>query len=135
VASARVPEDAQMARAHPRMRLMARKVMFLLAFLAAFGQAVAIAAFPRAAADEIGHAFAHVQEPSHHHHDDGLMHVDETQESTFHVHVGDGASVALVSSAVVRLPAPAPQGPPQQVRLSLPAPLLDGLLRPPRQVG
>lgn len=57
------------------MRLMARKVMFLLAFLAAFGQAVAIAAFPRAAADEIGHAFAHVQEPSHHHHDDGLMHV------------------------------------------------------------
>ena len=78
------------------MRLMARKVMFLLAFLAAFGQAVAIAAFPRAAADEIGHAFAHVQEPSHHHHDDGLMHVDETQESTFHVHVGDGASVALV---------------------------------------
>ncbi|MBK8072214.1 MAG: hypothetical protein IPK34_09445 [Ramlibacter sp.] len=82
---------------------MARKVMFLLAFLAAFGQAVAIAAFPRAAADEIGHAFAHVQEPSHHHHDDGLMHVDETQESTFHVHVGDGASVALVSSAVVRL--------------------------------
>ena len=117
------------------MRLMARKVMFLLAFLAAFGQAVAIAAFPRAAADEIGHAFAHVQEPSHHHHDDGLMHGEEPQESTSHVLGGEGASVALVSSAVVRLPAPAPQGPPQQVRLSLPAPLLDGLLRPPRQVG
>ena len=117
------------------MRPMARKVMFLLAFLAAFGQAVAIAAFPRATADEIGHALAHVQEPSHHHHDDGLMHVDDAQESSFHVHVGDGASVALVSSTVVRLPVPPPQGPPQQVRLSLPAPLLDGLLRPPRLLG
>jgi hypothetical protein len=114
---------------------MARKVMFLIAFLAVLGQVLAIAAFPRAAADEIGHAFAHVQEPSHHHHDDGLMHVDDAQESTFHVHVGDGASVALVSTAAVRLPALPPQGPPQQVRLLLPAPLLDGLLRPPRQVG
>jgi hypothetical protein len=110
---------------------MARKVMFLLAFLAAFGQAVAVGAFPRAV-DEIGHAFAHVQEPSHHHHDDGLMHVDDAQESTFHVHVGDGASAALVSSAVLRLPVAPPQGPPQHMRVSLPAPLLEGLLRPPR---
>lgn len=114
---------------------MLRKVMFLLAFLGAFGQAVAIAAFPNKAADEFGHVFAHVQEPSHHHHDDGLMHVDDTQESAFHVHVGDGASVALVSSSAVRLPVPPPQGPPQQVRRLLPAPLIEGPLRPPRLLG
>lgn len=111
---------------------MARKVMFLLAFLAAFGQAVAIAAFPRAASEVIGHAFMHAQEPSHHHHDDGLAHVDEAEKAAFHVHVGDGASVALLNSSAVRLPMSAPQGPPQEVRLSMPAPLLDGLLRPPR---
>lgn len=111
---------------------MARKVMMLIAFLVVFGQAVAIAALPRAAADEIGHAFAHIQEPSHHHYDDGLMQVDDTQESTFHVHLSDGTSVALVGGSVVRLSVPPPQGPPQQVRLSLPVPLLEGLLRPPR---
>lgn len=80
--------------------------MILLAFLAAFGQAVAIAAFPRAATDEIDHAFTHSVKPSHH--GDGLMHVDHTQESICHIQVTDGADVALVSSSVVRLPAPPP---------------------------
>lgn len=115
---------------------MARKVMFLLAFLAAFGQAVAIAAFPRVAADEIGHVFVHVQESSHHHHDDdGLMHVDDAEGAIFHVHLGDGASVVLPSSSAMKLPVSPPQGPSQLVRLSLPAPLLDGLLRPPRPLA
>lgn len=109
--------------------------MFLLAFLATFGQAVAVAAFPRAGPDEIGHVFAHVQDTGHHHHDDGLMHVDDVQASALHVHVGDGAGAALVSSAVVRLSVLPPQRVQQQVRLSLPSPILDGLLRPPRRIG
>ncbi len=109
--------------------------MILLAFLATFGQAVAVAVFPGAVADDIGHAFVHAQESSHHHHDDGLAHVDENQASTFHVHLGDGVSVALLSSPITRLPVPLPQGPPQHVRPSLPTPWLDGLLRPPKALA
>ncbi len=110
---------------------MARKVIFLLAFLAAFGQAIAIASLPNAAADQIVHVFVHAEESGHHHHDNGLTHVDDGGTSTVHVHLGDGASVAMISRQVVRLTLPPPLGPPQQVRLSLPEPLLDGLLRPP----
>lgn len=111
---------------------MTRKVMFLLAFLAAFGQAVAVMAFPRVAADEIGHAFVHAQEDGHRHHDDGLLQAGDGDKAAFHVHLDDGASIALISSALARLPMSPPQDPPPQVSLSLPAPLLDGLLRPPR---
>ena len=106
--------------------------MLLLALLAAFGQALAGASFPGTASGELGHVLAHTQEDGHHHHDDGAMHVDETDEGGFHVHL-DGANSAALPAGLSSRPALAmPQGPPDWEPRAHPSPTIDGLLRPPK---
>ncbi len=106
--------------------------MIFLSFLAVFGQALAGASFPRAAAEDLGHVLAHSQEDRHHHHDDGNMHVDDLGEESFHVHL-DGANPAALPTALTARPAPTlPQGPPGWELPTHPSPPIEGLLRPPK---
>lgn len=83
---------------------------------------------------DVEHAALHWLGSSHHHHDDGDYHLDESAEGVQHV-LTDQFSAPLEmltrsANAFPPLPSPAP-GP--QRALRLPSPPLDGLLRPPRR--
>ncbi|TWO70059.1 hypothetical protein FN976_17130 [Caenimonas sedimenti] len=109
-----------------------RKLMFLLAFLAAFGQALAGASFAGTPLGELGHVLAHAQDDGHHHHDDGGMHVDEAGDGAFHVHLDGANSAAPPAAPSARAALALPQGPPDWEARERPSPTIDGLLRPPK---
>jgi hypothetical protein len=82
---------------------------------------------------DIEHAALHWLGTSHHHHDDGRYHLDESAEAAQHV-LTDQVSAPVemlprTGSAFPPLPSPAPHAP---LAMRVPIPLLDGLLRPPR---
>jgi hypothetical protein len=109
-----------------------RKLMVLLAFLAVFGQALAGASFTGSASGELGHILAHAQEDGHHHHDDRGMHVNESDEGAFHVHLDGANSAALPAGLFPPAALAIPQGPPPWEPRAHPSPTIDGLLRPPK---
>jgi hypothetical protein len=106
--------------------------MLLLALLAAFGQALAQASLPGSASAGLAHVLAHVQEDGHHHHDGGGMHVDETDDGDFHVHLDGANSAALPSALSARAALATPQGRPQWRPRAHRSPTMAGLLRPPK---
>jgi hypothetical protein len=82
---------------------------------------------------DLEHAALHWQEEGHHHHDDGSLHLDDSQASTFHV-LSDHLTVttALLPASSHHFPASASARPGGLRDASMPDPFLDGLLRPPR---
>jgi hypothetical protein len=114
---------------------MRRRFAIVLLLLSAFWQAFAIAGQATAFADaqEIAHAVLHWQEEAHHHHGDGSVALDDSDESLQHV-ASDGC---LGSSAVWATMsftfAPAVGAPPLAVNeLPRAGPHPDGPRRPPR---
>ncbi len=114
---------------------MCRACVLLVLLFAMLWQSVALAR-PGSTVNvlaDLEHAALHWQEQGHHHHDDGSYQLDDSQASTFHV-VSDHltATNALLPACSPHFP---PSGSARPVGLhdgSVPAPFLDGLLRPPR---
>lgn len=82
---------------------------------------------------DLEHAALHLHEEGHHHNDDGSFHLDDSQASTFHV-LSDHLTVttALLPDTSHHFPANASARPGGLHGAPVPAPFLDGLLRPPR---
>jgi len=79
------------------------------------------------------HAALHWQGKGHHHHDDGSLQVDDSNESAQHVITDHpSASLAVVVPSSHNLPALASAAPGGLHAPHVPKPTLDGLLRPPR---
>jgi hypothetical protein len=82
---------------------------------------------------DLAHAALHWQQEAHHHHEDGSLQRDDSPASTLHV-LSDHHTVttALLPTVAHHVPAGA-SGPPGGLHgARVPAPFLDGLLRPPR---
>lgn len=111
---------------------MARKAVFLLALIAALGQALVPAAFPPGLAGDMEHLLVHLEQHAHgHEHEDlGLQAIGS--EKGFHVHPVDGVYGVLPSAPVLPVATRLSPGPLGDDSLRLPSPVLDGLLRPPR---
>lgn len=114
---------------------MRRGVLLLLVLASLLWQVVSHAA-PGSAyrhGNDADHAALHWQEQAHHHHEDGSVSVDESDESRLHVQLDGAVSCcALVGSAgwsVPALSAPAPFVAQARPHTS---PALEGLRRPPR---
>lgn len=81
------------------------------------------------------HALAHMAGEGHHHHDDGSLHVDDSDESVQHLHADDCIhSPALLTATIAFEPFPAAVATvPDGWGTSLaPPPFLEGPRRPPR---
>lgn len=114
---------------------MCRVAVVLTVLVAIVWQAFALARLTTApgAADDMAHALLHWHDISHHHHDDGDYHVDDSAESLAHV-VADHLTVsaALPADAAAGIvPRAGCERTPLAARY-VPDPFLDGLLRPPR---
>ena len=88
------------------------------------------------AADRDGHAFLHLTEQAHHHHDDGV-HLDESSESTQHMQAeGLIGTAGLLPTDYHFLATTPPLDPLPAFAGSLsPTPFLEGLKRPPKPLG
>jgi hypothetical protein len=114
---------------------MCRRLSIACLLFALLCQALAVAgpAGSLARGQDAGHAALHWLEESHHHHDDGTWHLDDSDESAWHL-VADHGYLAAAMLPDVSLPLPslvavAPRV--HEVRASSP-PFLAGPLRPPR---
>jgi hypothetical protein len=82
---------------------------------------------------DLEHAALHWQEEGHHHHDDGSVHVDDSQASKFHVLADHLTSATALPPAVSHHFAPIASSRPSGLHdPRVPDRFLDGLLRPPR---
>jgi len=128
------------ATAKPRQsadynRAMHRRFVAFMAMIALLWQSVAVSptgVLPAILAD-VEHAVLHWQDESHHHHDDGSWHADESTESAQHAtadHVG--SPPALHSTSTLRWAPVASQSPAAACSGETAAPFLEGPLRPPR---
>ncbi len=114
---------------------MRRGLVLVLLIVSAFWQVIAIAGQATAfgSAEETAHAMLHWQEQTHHHHEDGTVTQDDSDESLQHV-VAD----ACLSATAVWATAPFSLAPAEASRpgvstaTALPYPPLDGPRRPPR---
>jgi len=82
---------------------------------------------------DLQHAALHWQEQSHHHHEDGTYHLDDSADSSRHL-LGDqvNATTALLPTAS-KVFAPMTSAAPSGLQATrVPKPVLDGLFRPPR---
>jgi hypothetical protein len=114
---------------------MSRSAVILFVLLAMLWQSLAMARVGSSVnvLADVQHAALHWHEESHQHDDDGTYQLDDSKESTQHV-LGDHMNVSpalLRTEPAVFAPqgSTAPNGLHDEV---VPAPTLDGLLRPPR---
>jgi hypothetical protein len=114
---------------------MRRSAILFVMLLAMLWQSVALAR-PGSTVNvlaDLEHAALHWQEEGHHHHDDGSFHLDDSQASTLHLlsdHVMGATALLRAVSHHFQPSGPARPGGMDDARV--PAPFLDGLLRPPR---
>lgn len=82
---------------------------------------------------DLQHAALHWLDMSHHHHDDGAYHLDDSKESVQHA-LNDypGATVALIVAALHSFAPRVSVAPGGRHEASSPDPALEGPLRPPR---
>jgi len=114
---------------------MRRLSVLLVVLIAMLWQSVAMARIGSSVnvLADAEHAALHWQGESHHHHDDGSYHLDDSKESTQHV-VTDHLSASLAMTA----PSSHDFAPLESAdhrglhETRVPNPTLDGLLRPPR---
>ncbi len=114
---------------------MRRSAILLTMLFAMLWQSVALAR-PGSTVNvlaDLEHAALHWQEEVHHHHDDGSYHLDDSKDSTLHV-LSDQLTVttALLPDSYHHFPPSVSERPGGLQDESVPDPLLDGLLRPPR---
>ena len=82
---------------------------------------------------DLGHATLHWQDKSHHHHEDGSLHLDDSNASVQHLLCDHVSATAVVVATVVHTFATLASDAPGGLRqVAVPAPTLDGLFRPPR---
>jgi hypothetical protein len=112
------------------------RLLTLIALIACLlwqSQAVAHAAVAPQGDGDLAHAILHWSDEAHHHHD-GDIHLDDSDESVSHVmsdHLG-GAAAVLPSCAPSLGKFSPGEALPLGAQDQLPSPFLDGLLRPPR---
>ncbi len=82
---------------------------------------------------DLEHAALHWKAEAHHHHADGAHHVDASKESAKHM-VAENLSASLAMQVLLPhdLLPPGSIAPTGRHEISVPHPILDGLLRPPR---
>lgn len=118
---------------------MLRTATLLLVVLALLVQSSGnILGIERAGGEQsVKHALMHWLNDSHHHHSDGSVHEDGSDESAWHVAMDHGGGSSAVQFAEVSGPHSAPPRlEPAAPRAHLAAqPLLEGPLRPPRSVA
>jgi len=114
---------------------MRRTAVIFLILFGMFWQSMALARIgstvnPLA---DLQHAVLHWQGESHHHHEDGSYHLDDSPESVQHM-VADplSASLAMAAPSSHGLPPLRSAAPGGLHATPVPNPTLDGLLRPPR---
>jgi hypothetical protein len=114
---------------------MRRSAVLLFVLFAMLWQTVALARVGSTVnvLADLEHAALHWQEKSHHHHDDGSYHLDDSLDAAQHV-LGDHvtATTALLMTAAHDLPRTRSAAPHGLGATVAPDPTLDGLLRPPR---
>ena len=114
---------------------MRRSTVLLVMLIAMLWQSMALArvgSTVNALADLV-HVSLHWQETGHHHHEDGSYHLDDSNESARHIlsdHVSSTAALTVASSHC--FPPLGSTAPSDLLKILLPNPTLDGLLRPPR---
>lgn len=113
----------------PRLLLLLTLIVCLLG--QSFASAHALVATPEPG--DLAHALLHWQDEAHHHHHDGGVQLDDSDEALAHV-MGDHAccSTAPPSSPPQLAALPTEEARPSLLQAQVPAPYLDGLLRPPR---
>ena len=119
--------------------VMCRRLLLIFLLLSALVQTMALgssAAFAALASNDAataGHATLHWQKKPHHHHKDGSVSQDHSDESTRHV-VADGVlgSGAVLPTLVFFFPWAEAARPVMTDEPERPWPYLDGLRRPPR---
>ncbi len=114
---------------------MRRTAILFVTIIAMLWQSVAVArdGLLMDAAADLAHAVLHWHGQSHHHHDDGNFHLDDSTESVQHV-LGDPVCTTALPM-VVAMHGFAPPGslaPLGWREAGVPDPAPDGLLRPPR---
>ena len=115
--------------------MMRRKFALALMLLSILWQSLALGGQAEAFADahEVAHMAMHSLSGAHHHHDDGSVVQDDSDESWEHVVADGGVSSPFLQAATHFTLIPIyPARPPMMDERLLPAPLLDGLRRPPR---
>jgi hypothetical protein len=114
---------------------MRRTAVVLVLLLAMLWQSVALAR-PGSSVNvlaDVAHAALHWQNEGHHHHDDGSVQLDDSPASVQHVLTDHlTATAALAPVLALHVPPQARARPGGLCVVSVPAPFLDGLLRPPR---
>lgn len=120
----------------PLMRRLLAVFLLLSFFCQAYVTAGQTVALDHAGGFQAAHAELHLESEAHHHDEQGVTHLDDSQESIQHMlaDAGSGA-VALFQFPqppfhVGRSPAPA-----VTAESAGPAPYLDGLRRPPRHIS
>lgn len=85
------------------------------------------------AASQAEHALVHWQASSHHHHEDGATHLDDSNESVAHTHADHGySSTFLLAGEPFPTTVHRPIAPATSNSVTAPKPFLEGPLRPPR---
>lgn len=114
---------------------MRRPAILLALLFAMLWQSVAVAhaGWMTAVGADLAHAVLHWNDEGHHHHDDGSYQLDDSRESAQHM-LGDHVNATAVPMAapVSLFPVLASAAPGGLRDARLPAPMPDGLLRPPR---
>lgn len=132
-----LPASRTALQAIPRYtaRAMRRSATLIVMLFAMLWQATTLAR-PGSTLNTLGdleHAALHWQAVSHHHHDDGSVHLDDSQASAFHI-LGDQLTVtaALLPSSTQHFPPLAAGRPGMLHDTRVTDPFIGGLLRPPR---
>ncbi|WP_424859209.1 MULTISPECIES: hypothetical protein [unclassified Tepidimonas] len=110
-----------------------RLVAFILSLvLSCYGFAAVAKALVLTSGDD--HAVAHLLEQAHHHHDDGSVHVDDSDESVQHVMVDQWLGAPAMPAEPPALPhlRLVAASPPDHSISRIPTPYLEGPRRPPR---
>ena len=82
---------------------------------------------------EYEHAALHLHALDHHHHDDGSLHVEPSDNTPHHLHAdGSVSATGLPPGAIGEVQAARLAGPGAATSVRRPSPCLDGPLRPPR---
>jgi len=114
---------------------MRRSAVLLFMLFAMLWQSVALARIGSTVNPllDAEHASLHLQEEGHHHHGDGSYHLDDSNESVQHVVMDHTSSPpALMGVSSQHFPPRGLSVPKEMPSASVPDPVLDGPLRPPR---
>lgn len=82
------------------------------------------------------HAITHAQATSHHHHDDGSLHLESASDESAHQHADEGVQFsALLPASAATLPQLRPTAAGWTAASALSTVFLEGPLRPPRSTS